>query len=106
MNSCIDISVKRAGDILSFGSERLGDGMSFRSDRSGDVMTATCGRIGEGLSAAVERMGDPMSFSCSLVCTVGNSNIEVFYASDGLFILADGKKLNVLKVSEKDELSE
>lgn len=72
MNSCIDISVGRIGDILNIGSERLGEGMSFRTDRWGEAMEIKAERACEMLSFGAERLGEQMSFRCGLVCTVGS----------------------------------
>lgn len=72
MNSCIDISVGRIGDILNIGSERLGERMSIRTERNGKAMDIKAERVCEMLSFGSERHGEPMSFRCGLVCTVGS----------------------------------
>ena len=71
MNSCIDIAVRRIGDILSASSKRQGEGMSLRTERKGEMMSYQIERMSEMAFPVVERIGEAMSFRCGLVCTVG-----------------------------------
>lgn len=72
-NTCIEISVRRIGGILSIGSERLGEGMSFRTEREGRAMEVEAARASSMLSFGSERIGTPLEFRCGLVCTVGQA---------------------------------
>lgn len=90
----LDIDVSRATDDMSLSVSDLTERL--------EVNTTLPPVIKADVSLALSRP----RVHISKVCDVGYGTIEVFYASDGLFILKDGKKLNVLKVSEKDELSE
>lgn len=90
----LDAEVSRATDVVSLSVSDLTERMVAN--------TSVLPLMKADVSLAIDRP----KVHISKVCDVGYGTIEVFYASDGLFVLKDGKKLNVLKVSEKDELSE
>lgn len=93
-NTCIDIAVRRIGDILSFESERLGEVVSFRTERDGKGIDFTAHRASEMLDLGVRRNGEPMSFRCGLVCSVG-SDFYLRVEPDAIWLLPDSAEVAV-----------
>lgn len=73
MDSCIDIQVRRAGDALSFSSERIGNGITLRLSRQDSALLMGASRAGTPLECHAERLEGPLEFRCGLVCTVGGT---------------------------------
>lgn len=73
MNGCIDISVRRVGDVLSATLNRQGKGVSAQATREGEGMSFLTKVINEMMTFDGERIGEPLSFRCGLVCTVGGT---------------------------------
>lgn len=88
MNSCIDISAKRAGDILSFQLSRLREDVSFVAERKGGPISVRSKRANEMLSFGVQRKGESITFRCGLVCTVG-SKYYLRVPQDSIWLLPE-----------------
>lgn len=87
-NTCIDISVKRVGEPLSFALERIGNETSFSVARDGEALDFKASRINNPITISVERKGKPLDFRCGLVCTVGDA-AYLRVAPDSIWLLPE-----------------
>lgn len=89
MSCCLNISVKRIGEIMSFATEKRGKNLSFSIEgsspmafdvkRRDDEFEADVKRVGNVVSFDTLRRGKQLSFNCGLVCSLSDAfylNVE------------------------------
>lgn len=70
--SCIDIQVRRIGDVLDVVPTRIGLPVSFAAKQKGQPFDVVPTRMGFPVSFEAKRKGQPLAFRCGIVCSINS----------------------------------
>lgn len=88
-NSCIEIDVRRVGEVISFGVSRIGEKMSAVVSRVGEPLSFNLHRIGDAISFGAERIGEPIKFRCGLVCSTGVADAMLRVEPESIWLMPE-----------------